>query len=87
MGSAPLKIKMIFSVVLVALLVSTVLPRPGPGPRPGPHHRGGGDGGRTCYDGGRVRRDGWSGLCSDECNTCYCNNGLLSSTMMLCNNY
>jgi len=40
--------------------------------------------GANCYEGGLSYSDGETWQCSDGCNTCSCNSGEVSSTLMLC---
>ena len=42
--------------------------------------------GRPCVDGDLTFQDGEGGECSDECNTSWCENGILSGTMLACEN-
>merc|ERR550534_2563969 len=54
-------------------------------PRPAPQYGDwymNGNRGKSCTEGGRVYKDGESWAC--ECNTCWCSNGLVLSTMIGC---
>jgi hypothetical protein len=41
-------------------------------------------GGASCKEGGRTYEDGASWTCSDGCNYCSCDDGVVSSTTMAC---
>lgn len=40
--------------------------------------------GKACTEGGNTHASGTSWTCSDGCNTCGCNDGVVSSTTMAC---
>jgi len=42
------------------------------------------DSDKSCVDDGEVYLDGETWTCSDGCNTCHCDNGVVSSTTMWC---